>query len=84
MSKVQFRYKKAFLEQLPIIKPDAATRPTLEALVDRVQQAKAADPAADVSALEAEINRLVYRLYGLTEEEIAIVEGKQQPHSPTS
>jgi len=31
--------------------------------------------AADVSALEAEIDALVYQLYGLTEEEITIVEG---------
>jgi hypothetical protein len=30
---------------------------------------------ADTTALEAEIDRLVYALYGLTEEEIAIVEG---------
>jgi len=28
-------------------------------------------------ALEAEIDRLVYELYALTEEEIAIVEGKK-------
>ncbi len=28
-------------------------------------------------ALETEINRLVYQLYELTEEEIGIVEGKQ-------
>jgi hypothetical protein len=32
--------------------------------------------AADVSAWEREIDRLVYALYGLTEEEIAIVEGR--------
>jgi len=31
---------------------------------------------ADTSALEAEIDQLVYKLYGLTEEEIAIVEGR--------
>jgi tRNA1(Val) A37 N6-methylase TrmN6 len=43
-------------------------------LVDRILDAKAADPAADVSALEAEIDRLVYQLYGLTEDEIAIIE----------
>jgi len=30
---------------------------------------------ADTSVLEAEINRMVYELYGLTEVEIAIVEG---------
>jgi hypothetical protein len=32
-------------------------------------------PAADTSALEREIDALVYGLYGLTEEEIAIMEG---------
>lgn len=30
----------------------------------------------DVPQLEAEIDRLVYALYGLTDEEIALVEGK--------
>ena len=30
-----------------------------------------------VPQLEAEIDRLVYELYGLTEEEIALVEGKK-------
>jgi hypothetical protein len=34
------------------------------------------DPDADTSALESEIDRLVYELYGLTEEEIRIVEGQ--------
>lgn len=37
--------------------------------------AKQANPAANTSALEGEIDRLVYQLYGLTAEEIAIVEG---------
>ena len=31
----------------------------------------------DVPRIEAEINKLVYALYGLTPEEIAIVEGKR-------
>ena len=35
-----------------------------------------ANPAADTGALEAEIDRLVYGLYGLTEEEVKIVENK--------
>jgi hypothetical protein len=33
------------------------------------------DAAADVTALEREIDELVYALYGLTPEEIKIVEG---------
>ena len=36
----------------------------------------AQNPAADVSALEAEINQRVYALYGLSAEEIRIVEGE--------
>lgn len=49
----------------------------LERLVTRILAAKASDPAADTSALEREIDEIVYRLYGLTEEEIRIVEGGQ-------
>ena len=37
--------------------------------------AKQANPAADTSALEREIDQQVCALYGLTPEEIAIVEG---------
>lgn len=44
-------------------------------LVDRILTAKRADPDADTTALEREIDRLVYQLYGLTEDEIKIVEG---------
>ena len=36
-----------------------------------------AQAAADTSQSEREIDRLVYKLYELTEEEIAIVEGKK-------
>lgn len=35
---------------------------------------KRANPAADTTALEREIDARVYRLYGLTAEEIKIVE----------
>ncbi len=44
---------------------------------------KRANSNTDVSALEAEIDRLVYQLYGLTEEEIAIVEGKGPTPNPS-
>jgi hypothetical protein len=48
-------------------------------LVDRILAAKDRDARADVSALEREIDQLVYALYGLTPEEIYIVEGKSVP-----
>ena len=43
-------------------------------LVDRILAAKQRDAEADTSALEREIDELVYALYGLTPEEIKIVE----------
>ena len=44
-------------------------------LVDSILAAKAADPAAKTSDDEAEIDRLVYELYGLTEKEVASIAG---------
>ena len=63
------------LEQLPIPSMTPADRQRLTHLVDRILKAKDADANAATGVLEAEIDRLVYGLYGLTEEEIAVVEG---------
>lgn len=43
-------------------------------LVQEVLKSKQENPKADTSNLEKEIDQMVYELYGLTEEEIAIVE----------
>ena len=48
---------------------------SLVAAVDHILSAKQADPTPDTSALEREIDQQVYALYGLTPEEIAVVEG---------
>jgi hypothetical protein len=75
-----YRYFTQFLSQLPISTlnlSDATERKqhdSIVKLVDRILTAKAADAATDTSALESEIDRMVYELYGLMEEEIAIVE----------
>ena len=45
--------------------------------VNQILDAKHTDPDADVSELENEIDQIVYCLYGLTDEEIAIVEGTE-------
>lgn len=50
----------------------------LRGLSQSVIAAKQANPAADTSALEREIDQQVYALYGLTPEEIAIVEGTEK------
>ncbi len=46
-------------------------------LVERILAAKGGNPQADTSALEREIDQLVYELYGLTEDEVKIVEGRE-------
>jgi hypothetical protein len=46
-------------------------------LVDKILAAKAQKPPADTSALEREVDRLVYALYGLTAEEIKVMEGER-------
>ena len=43
-------------------------------LVDQILEIRYTDPVTDITAQEREIDRLVYALYGLTEEEIAAVE----------
>ena len=68
------RWKKVYVETIPIPKiPDAEQRPFIR-LVDEILEAKSADPVADTSYLEWDIDRLVYDLYGLTEEEDTAVE----------
>ena len=42
----------------------------------KILAAKRVNSAADTSALKGEIDQLVYQLYGLSPEEINIVEGK--------
>jgi len=56
-----------------ITKP-SAERTAVAGLVERVLAAKRATPAVDVAALEQEIDAHVYRLYGLTQDEIKLVE----------
>lgn len=71
-----FKSKNAIIQSIPI---PAATpeqqRPIIE-LIDKILAALKANPQADTSAWEKEIDKLVYELYGLTEEEIKVVEGK--------
>ncbi|MDF1612890.1 Eco57I restriction-modification methylase domain-containing protein [Stygiobacter electus] len=49
----------------------------IESLVDKILAAKKQNPQSDTSHLERVIDQLVYKLYGLTEEEIGIIENKK-------
>ncbi|EHP3242569.1 Eco57I restriction-modification methylase domain-containing protein [Campylobacter coli] len=76
-----FRYKKAFLEKLPIPKINSKNQKLADELVnsvDEILKAKEQDKNANTQELENKINSLVYKLYNLTEEEIKIIENKEQ------
>jgi len=62
------------MKQIPIPATSVAQQATITTLVDRILASKRNDPAANVTAWELEINRLVYGLFGLTKEEIRVVE----------
>ena len=69
------RWKTFTVERIPIPKLSAAKQRPFVRLVDRILEGKAADPDADTSELEEQIDWLVYNLYGLTEGERAVVGG---------
>lgn len=83
--------KKKHVEQLPIRAinfddpADVKRHDQMVALVERMLELHRRQPltpleqdhlAREIAATDAQIDRLVYELYGLTEEEIQIVEGK--------
>jgi len=66
-------------EKIPIPPITPSNQPIvsqIESLVDKILAAKKDNPQADTSTWEREIDRLVYELYDLTEEEIRIIENK--------
>ena len=65
------------LEELPIIVVDEKKQQPFITLVDQILTAKKKDPSADTSALEKQIDEMVYALYDLTAAEIEIVEGRK-------
>ena len=82
---VDYFYSKLFmgwqitipaLEVIPIPYCTREKQLKVCSLVKNAINTKRTNPSADTSALESEIDRLVYQLYGLTEEEIKIVEGQ--------
>ncbi len=76
-----YRYKKAFIERLPIPKITPQNQELARKITDcakQILEAKEKDPKANTQKLEKEIDALVYSLYNLTDEEIKIIEEGQE------
>ena len=69
--------QRIYVSKIPIIDADGETKQKISNLADQILSMKKQNPEADTTELEAEIDRLVYELYGLSEEEIGVVEGEQ-------
>ncbi len=70
------RLKKEQLVEIPIPILDKEHQQKIEEIVDSIIEIKNSDSFADTSLLDNEIDNMVYELYGLTEEEIRVVEGR--------
>ncbi len=75
-----YRYKKAFIERLPIPQITPQNQKLADKITDgakAILEAKEKDPKANTQKLEKEIDTLVYQLYHLTDEEIKTIEEGQ-------
>jgi len=70
---VDYNIKPKYIEQLPL--PSILHSSIIENMIDEIWQLKSINISSDTTVLESEIDRIVYQLYGLTDEEIRIVEG---------
>ena len=62
------------MENIPVPVSSSEQQQPIINLVDAILAAKRQDPQADTTSLEAQIDALVYQLYNLTPEEIALIE----------
>ncbi|NIA11804.1 MAG: class I SAM-dependent DNA methyltransferase, partial [Nitrospiraceae bacterium] len=66
-------FKPMYVEKIPIV--DVPSSPKIP-IISLAKKILANPDSPEVPQIEKEIDTLVYELYGLTEDEIAIVEGK--------
>lgn len=64
------------VSEIPIATGTQDQNQAIEKLVREIIAAKTANSATDTTALQSQIDQLVYQLYNLTPEEIAIIEGE--------
>ena len=66
--------QKNQLEAIPIVQTDEHTKKMIVELVDKIISAKRVNAQADIREWEQKIDKIVYHLYDLTPDEIALIE----------
>jgi hypothetical protein len=75
------QFKVNELAMFPIVKNRELYKQEIVKFVKKIMEAKAADPSVGTEKYDQEIDQMVYKLYGLTEEEIRIVESDSSAKS---
>ncbi len=70
------------LRNIPIPKLSKPDQEPIVNIVDKILSLKQSNPQADTSELENKVDQLVYKLYGLTKEEIAVIENSEKNNKP--
>lgn len=69
-----FQLDKEPLIQIPIFKPTEAQQKPIISLIDKILEAKKEKQDCDTDTLEQKIDSLIYKLYGLSDDDIAAIE----------
>lgn len=69
------RFKHTFMLNVPISSGNIEQENMITSIVNDIVNIKKMDSLTETSALETEIDQIIYEIYGLTEEEIMIIEG---------
>ena len=72
------RWKKTYLDHVPVPHVPADDCESVTDLVDEVLRKKDANPDEDTTELETEINQKVNQLYGLNPSEIRVIESRRR------
>jgi adenine-specific DNA-methyltransferase len=77
MSGGYYQFQSPQLRVIPLKKISKPKQQPFVELVRKIVMTKKRDPGANTSAMEKQIDQMVYKLYGLTPEEIKIVENRK-------
>ena len=70
------RFKRDYILRVPFPETTMQQRQDIKTIVNQILSQKQTNPNVDTLSLEHEIDKLVYQLYNLNLEEIAIIEHK--------
>lgn len=73
----EYEVKPMHLSQLPIRDIESDRQDQLIKLVEQIQSIRHSDSSADISQQEKAINQIVYELYEIAEDDIAVIEARK-------